>query len=87
LIIGECIHSICRTHIDFADCEAELDSVMITQEDTREAYDEQRLKSLGVLRGRVLCVIWTERDEGPHLISIRKGTRHEQRLYFDQIGH
>ena len=37
-----------RKHeIDFADCAAIFDAPLVTDEDDREAYGEQRLKSLG----------------------------------------
>ena len=34
-------------NIDLALCERIFDSPMLTQEDSRDAYGEQRLKSLG----------------------------------------
>lgn len=37
-----------RKHaIDLAECESVFDEPMLTREDTRETYDEQRLVSLG----------------------------------------
>ena len=57
--------------IDLAKCECIFDSPMLTEEDTRDIYGEQRLKSLGWFDGRVVLLVWTERDTGPHLISCR----------------
>jgi len=51
--------------------------------DARAAYGEQRLKSLGWLRGRVVVLVWTERAAGPHLISCRYGDKHETQRYFN----
>lgn len=55
---------------------------MLTDEDARAAYGEQRLKTLGWLAGRVVVLIWTDREGGPHLISCRYGDKHETDDYF-----
>ena len=79
--------NIARHGIDFADCEAIFDSPVITREDDREAYGEQRLQSYGIIEGIVVFLCWVEREHGPHLISIRKAKRYEQKYYFSQIGY
>ena len=43
---------------------------MITWDD-REAYGELRLQSLAFWRDRVVFIVWTDRDQGPHVISCR----------------
>ncbi|MEN8220546.1 MAG: BrnT family toxin [Pseudomonadota bacterium] len=72
--------------IDFASCSAIFDSHMITKEDDREAYGEQRLQSLAMFGDRVMFMVWVEKLHGPHIISIREATKHEQRYYFKNIG-
>jgi uncharacterized DUF497 family protein len=59
---------------------------MLTREDDREYYGEQRLQSLALLEGRVVFVVWTERESGAHIISIRKADKHEQKIYFQATG-
>ena len=72
-----------RKHdIDLAECDALFDEPMLTREDDREAYGEQRLISLGWLKNRVVVLVWTDRDEDPHLISCREADTHEQEAYF-----
>jgi uncharacterized DUF497 family protein len=72
-----------RKHkIDLAECEAAFDAPMLTREDASEAYGEQRLISLGWLKGRVVVLVWTDRDGGPRLISCREAKPHEQEAYF-----
>jgi len=62
-----------RKHgIDLAECESVFDAPMLTREDTRESYGEQRLLSLGWLKGRVVLLVWTDRDDGPRMISCRE---------------
>ena len=75
-----------RKHgIDFVGAEAIFDQPMVTQEDDREAYGEQRFKSLALLKGRVVVVVWTARGNDVHFISIRKAERHEQKTYFKTV--
>lgn len=68
-----------RKHaIDLAECEPMFDAPMLT----REAYGEQRLMSLGWLSGRVVVLVWTDREDGPRMISCREAEPHEQEAYF-----
>jgi uncharacterized DUF497 family protein len=71
-----------KHRIDLADCEAVFDQPMLTREDSREAYDEQRLVSLGRLRDVIVVLVWTDRENGPRLISCREAERHEQAAYY-----
>jgi uncharacterized DUF497 family protein len=71
-----------RHGIDLADCEAVFDEPMLTREDDRVAYGEQRLVSLGWLKDRVVVLVWTDRENSPHLISCREAKTHEQEAYF-----
>ena len=76
-----------RQHgIDLAECEATFDEPMLTQEDDRETYGEQRFISLGWLKDRVVVLVWTDRKDGPHLISCREGEPHEQETYFSAFA-
>ena len=71
--------------IDLAECEEVFDGFMRTEEDTRLAYGEQRLQSLGWFRNQVVFLVWTDREVGPHIISCRYGDKHETRRYFKAI--
>ena len=74
-----------REHeIDLALVEAVFDAPMVTSEDSRLAYNEQRLKSIGLLNGGVVVLVWTERAAGAHVFSCRKAEKHEQRTYVAQ---
>lgn len=74
--------NITKHHIDLADCEVAFDAPMLTIEDSREDYGEQRLQSLCWMKGRVVVLVWVDRDSGPHLISCRYGDKHETSRYF-----
>jgi uncharacterized protein len=72
-----------RKHkIDLADCEAVFDTPMLTLEDASQDCGEQRLISLGWLQSRVVVLVWTDREDGPRLISCREANPHEQEAYF-----
>ena len=43
-----------KYELDLAECEPVFDGPMLTREDVREEYGEQRLVSLGWLNGRVV---------------------------------
>lgn len=67
--------------IDLSECHALFDSPMLTRVDPRH-LGEERLVSLGLLSGRVVVMVWTDRDPWAHIISCRKAVRHEEKIYF-----
>jgi uncharacterized protein len=77
--------NIAKHQIDLADCDAVFDSPMLTKEDSREAYGEQRLQSLCWLNARVVVLVWVDRESGPHLISCRYGDKNETARYFKEF--
>jgi hypothetical protein len=76
-----------RKHgIDLAALERVFDFPMVTDEDDRVAYGEQRLVSLGFYGGRVVVMVWTERDSGAHLISCRYADKTQSLRYRCEIS-
>ena len=51
-------------------------------EDRREDYGEERFVTLGLLGGKVSVVGTAETEDEIRVISMRKATRHEQKIYF-----
>ena len=79
--------NIVKHGIDFIDADSIFDFPMVTREDDREYDDgEQRLQTLAILQGRIVFVVWLERNTGAHIISIRKAERHEQKIYLEATG-
>lgn len=68
--------------IDLPDCMAAFDAPMVTFEDDRDDYGEQRFISIAWAHARVVVLVWTERDDGPRLISCREAKSHEREAYF-----
>ncbi|MDR0633788.1 MAG: BrnT family toxin [Azoarcus sp.] len=54
-------------------------------EDRRFAYGEQRLITMGELRGVVVIIVTAETDEEIRVISMRKADRNEQEIYYDNL--
>ena len=61
---------------DFLGCERVFDDPVITREDDRLAYGEQRINLIGLLAGQVIHLTYTERGDDMHVISLRRATRH-----------
>ena len=77
-----------RKHaVDFRDAVTIFDGDIVTVEDDRFDYGEQRFITLGLLKGRVVAVVHTEREDVIRLISARKATKYEQITYFRRIAY
>jgi len=77
-----------RKHgIDFTDVKIVFDGDILTVEDDRYSYGEQRFVTFGLLQGRVVAVVYTEREDRIRIISARKATKYEQRVYFEQLSN
>jgi uncharacterized DUF497 family protein len=50
-----------------------------------ENYGEPRFITLGLLRDMVVVIAHTETSREVRIISMRKATKHEQTLYFENI--
>ncbi len=75
-----------RKHgIDFSDVPAIFDGSIVTVEDERFDYGEQRFVTFGLLQGHVVAVVHTESYDYIRIISTRKATKNEQKTYFEQI--
>ncbi|MEE8391489.1 MAG: BrnT family toxin [Anaerolineae bacterium] len=68
--------------LDLADAPIVFDGITFTFEDDRFDYGEQRFITLGMLRGVIVVIAHTERNEAIRVISMRKATKYEQKLYF-----
>jgi len=75
-----------RHGIDFADLAEVFRAEVVTLVDDRFDYDEDRLLTLALLKGRVIAISHTETDEVIRFISARKALKNEQITYFKEIG-
>jgi uncharacterized DUF497 family protein len=75
-----------RKHgLDFADADSVFSGITYTIEDPRFDYGEQRFVTFGMVRNIVVVIAHTETSLEIRVISMRKATRNEQTLYFENI--
>ena len=79
--------NLARHGLDFADAEEVFRGAVLIFEDKRRSYGEQRFVALGMLSEIVVVIAFTEPEEDSiRIISMRKATRNEQRIFFEQLS-
>jgi uncharacterized protein len=74
-----------RHGIDFADVwEVFADDTFVVLDD-RYDYGETRFVTFGIIAGEVVAVVNTDNGDVIRVISIRKATKNEQIIYFNEI--
>ena len=69
--------TLAKRGLDMADAGLVFAGPTLTVEDDRKDYGEQRLVTVGRLRGRMVWVAWTPRGDGRRIISMRKANERE----------
>ncbi len=72
--------------LDFEDAADVLQGPALTYQDERLDYGEVRWITVGLLRGRMVVVTWTQRGEAYRIISMRKANAKEQENYSERLG-
>lgn len=72
--------------LDFLDAATVFHGVTFTFEDDRFGYDELRFVTLGLLAGIPVSIVHTETDHEIRVISFRKATKREAKIYFEAIA-
>ena len=67
--------------LDFADAPIVFAGPKFQFVDDRFDYGEVRVTTVGLLRGRMTVVVWTQRGDDRHVFSMRKANAKEQRRY------
>ena len=76
-----------RKHrIDFQDAVRIFEGDTLLMEHDRLDYGERRFVSLGLLQRRVIVVVHVEQTGVTRIISARKATKYEQRIYLEGIA-
>ena len=76
-----------KHRLDFADVERVFAGVVFTYEDTRFCYSERRFVTLGLLHETPVHVVYASYAEEIRIISFRKATRREAKIYFEEVRH
>ncbi len=80
------IINIAKHGIDFADVADIFNHPMLTLQDSRVDYDEERWIGVGWIQRFVGVVVYTERaGDVIRIISARKATKNEVRMYEQSI--
>ena len=72
--------------LDFADAAKVFAGAVLEYEDDRFDYGEVRVVSVGALYGKVVVLVWTDRGEERHIISMREATKGESDEYYRAVG-
>ncbi len=67
--------------LDMADAGLVFEGPTLTVPDDRRDYGERRMITVGLLRGRMVVLVWTQRGAWRRIISMRKANDREQALY------
>ncbi len=74
-----------RHGFDFEDSEEIFAGETVSNLDDRFDYEETRFLTLGLLRGRVVAITHTQVEDVVRLISLRKASKNEQKIYWKEI--
>jgi uncharacterized DUF497 family protein len=67
---------------DFVDAVKNFEGATFTMRDDRFDYGDNRYISLGMLEGIIIVIAHSEIDDLIRVISMRKATKNEQKIYF-----
>ncbi len=67
--------------LDFEDAAQIMQGPKLTHIDDRHDYGELRLQTMGRLNGVLVMVVWTQRGDAQHIISMRRCNDREERKF------
>ena len=82
---AKCLANFRKHGIDFIDISVVFEGDTLTVEDNRYDYGEQRFVTFGLLQGLVVAVVHSDRQDSIRIISARKATKYEQKIYFEEV--
>lgn len=72
-------------NLDFEDAPDVFAGRHLSIEDDRQDYGETRWQTIGRLNDSVVMVVWTERGDARHIISMRKCNDRERKRYLERL--
>jgi len=72
--------------LDFSDAETVFAGRHFTRTDDRKDYGEPRFITAGWIDDRFVVLVWTPRNNGRRIISMRHGHADEEKQYRDHLG-
>jgi uncharacterized DUF497 family protein len=78
--------TLANRELDFLEAAEVFAGLTFTQKDDRFSYGEERFQTYGLLRGRLVMVVWTARGADRHIISMRKCNDREKEDFASRLG-
>jgi len=78
--------NIAKHGIDFENAKHIFDSRFSFVLMTERNYGENRLIATGVMKDILVVMMFTLREQRMRIVSVRKGNKHERKIYQDQIA-
>lgn len=72
--------------LDFDDAAKLFAGASVTVADDRRDYGETRCQTVGFLNERLVMIVWTDRSDARHIISMRKCNDREKEKFGRQLG-
>jgi uncharacterized DUF497 family protein len=73
--------NITKHGLDFKDAEAIFSAPVVATIDRRKSYSENRWAALGQLKGVIVYLAYTIRGEVIRVISMRRASKKERKIY------
>ncbi len=83
---GKRNHTFEERGLAFEDAAIVFEGQTLDYIDNRFNYPEERVITAGYLAGRMVIVVWTDRGESRHIISMRKANEREQKNFAQRLG-
>jgi uncharacterized DUF497 family protein len=80
------LENLSKHGIDFVDAKEIWEGDVLEVPSDQQEHGEQRHIAYGMLKGRIIAVVFTWRGEARRLISARRARRHERQDYQDVFG-
>ena len=71
--------------LDFKNAHKIFAGATFSIPDIRNDYGEDRFATLGLLEAEVVVIVHAEYENEIRIISMRKGTKNEQEIFFESI--
>jgi uncharacterized DUF497 family protein len=70
----------------FEDAALVFEGQTLDMVDDRFDYKEERIITVGYLVRRMVIVVWTQRGDARHVISMRKANEREEKRFAQRLG-
>ena len=71
--------------LDFRHVAEVFEGLYFSAEDLRKDYGEKRFNLIGILKGRMVVVVYTQRRNKYRIISMRKANERERKKFKNRI--